>query len=120
LAQVLLESLAKANKGDFETGVRRAIDEDLGEGAATLDSVAKRLGTSSRTLQRRLADAQLTFSALVDDVRKGMALGLIENPKLSIFEIAAMVGYQDAPSFRAAFMRWTGMTPRDYRLSRTK
>lgn len=112
-AAVLLASLNEGH--DFENLVRTKIDEELANGTPSLAAVAKRLGMSGRTLQRRLLAEKLSFTTLVDDVRKSSALKLIENPRFSVFEIAALVGYRDSPSFRAAFARWTGTTPREYR-----
>jgi AraC-like DNA-binding protein len=116
-AAVMLASLKEGH--DFENVVRSRMDEVLANGTPTLGTVARRLGMSGRTLQRRLTEERLSFSDLVDDVRKTAALGLIENPRFSVFEVAALAGYRDAQSFRAAFVRWTGMTPRDYRRART-
>lgn len=115
-AAVLLSSLEEGR--EFENQVRTKIDEELANGTPSVAAVAKRLGMSSRTLQRRLGEEKLSFTELADDVRKKTALGLIENPRFSIFEVAALVGYRDAESFRAAFQRWTGMSPRDYRRGR--
>lgn len=115
-AAVLLSSLEDGH--EFENLVRTKIDEELANGTPSVGAVAKRLGMSSRTLQRRLGDEKLSFTELADDVRKKAALGLIENPRFSIFEVAALVGYRDAESFRAAFQRWTGASPRDYRRGR--
>lgn len=112
-AKVLLFRLGEGR--ELENAVRTKIDEELANGTPSVAAVAKRLGMSARTLQRRLGVESLSFTELVDDVRKTSALGLIENPRFSIFEIAALVGYRDAESFRAAFQRWTGMAPRDYR-----
>jgi AraC-like DNA-binding protein len=116
-ATVLLASLKEGH--DFENTVRSRIDEALANGTPTLVAVARRLGLSGRTLQRRLNEEGLSFSDLVDDVRRTAALGLIENSRFSVFEVAALAGYRDAESFRAAFVRWTGVTPRDYRRRRT-
>jgi AraC-like DNA-binding protein len=112
-AAVLLGTLEEGK--DFENLVRTKIDEELANGAPSVGAVAKRLGMSARTLQRRLTSENLSFSELAEDVRKKTALGLIENPRFSVFEVAALVGYRDAQSFRLAFQRWTGSSPRDYR-----
>jgi AraC-like DNA-binding protein len=111
-ANVLLETLPERG---FERDVRSKIDEGLASGAPLLATIASQLGMSARTLQRRLSAESLSFAALVEDVRRTTALGLIARPGCSVSEIAALTGYQDMPSFRAAFVRWTGNTPRAYR-----
>jgi AraC-like DNA-binding protein len=95
--------------------VRTRIDEALATGAPSLSAVARMLAMSARTLQRRLSEEGLRFTDLVDDARRSTSLKLIDDRRFSIHEIAALVGYVDAESFRAAFVRWTGMNPRDYR-----
>lgn len=46
-----------------------------------------------------------------------MALNLLNNPALSLSEIAFSLGYADASAFSHAFRRWTGRTPRTLRRS---
>jgi len=79
--------------------------------------VAKIVGISERTLQRRLARSALTYSDVVQEVRFSMASDLLANPDMNIADIAFAAGYENAPHFSRAFKRLTGMTPRDYRRS---
>jgi AraC-like DNA-binding protein len=113
-ARVLLDSLPERG---FERDVKSEIDEELANGTPSLPVVAARLGMSPRTLQRRLSSEGRSFAALVDEVRRVTALGLMARRECSVSEIAVLTGYQDTPSFRAAFVRWTGKTPRAYRQS---
>ncbi len=88
--------------------------------AARLDfppitAVAKQLGMSTRTLKRRLADHDTTFSALRDEQRLQRALLLLDNRELSIGEVAMGLGYSELSNFTRAFRKWTGMTPAAYR-----
>lgn len=112
-ATALLGGLGQSR--EFEGRVRAIIDEELANGAPDVETVARRLGMSRRTLQRRLREEGHSFKQLADDVCKTTALALVANPRFSISAIAAMSGYLDSKSFRAAFSRWTGQTPRDYR-----
>jgi AraC-like DNA-binding protein len=81
----------------------------------SLISVAKRLGTSARTLQRRLAGEGVSYERLLDDLRKTMALNLLVDVHLPITRIAAMVGFANPSAFTRAFRRWTGKSPAEYR-----
>lgn len=81
----------------------------------TKEYVASLLGTSSRTVQRRLSEWGLSYEQLLDDVRRNEAIRLIEDGRLTISDIAALVGYSDGPHFMRAFRRWTGMTPASFR-----
>lgn len=81
----------------------------------SITEVAKQLRMSTRTLKRKLAEHDTTFSALRDDQRRQRALLLLENRELSIGEIATKLGYSELPNFTRAFRKWTGMTPNAYR-----
>jgi AraC-like DNA-binding protein len=109
------ELLARAQSHHATERLARAqILKEITPGPPRLPNVARRIGMSARSLQRRLAEEGQSFAALVDDVRREEALALMRKP-LSISEIAALVGYRDDDSFRAAFVRWAGKTPREYR-----
>ncbi len=80
-----------------------------------LRSVAKEIGMSSRTLQRRLKCSGVDFEDLKDETRRSEALRLIRVGRYSATEIAYMVGYSDPAHFTRAFKRWTGRTPSHFR-----
>lgn len=94
--------------------VREAIADLLGREQPTLERVARRVAVSPRTLQRRLSDDNIQFGDLVDDVRKVVALQLMDGAT-DMAVVAARAGYRDLGAFRTSFQRWTGMTPREYR-----
>lgn len=80
-----------------------------------LKSVAREIGTSARTLQRRLKCSGVDFEDLRDETRRSEALRLIRLGRYSATEIAYMVGYSDPAHFTRAFKRWTGHTPSYFR-----
>ena len=82
---------------------------------ASLETIADRLCTTPRTIQRKLASEDTSFKELVEDVRKNLSLEYLRSTDLSVEEIALRLGYSDAPSFSHAFKRWTGVSPRDAR-----
>jgi AraC-like DNA-binding protein len=91
--------------------VRNAIAETLCDGSPTIRVVAKRLGTSVRTLQRRLGEHGAVFTTLVEDVRREVALRYLADGKAELTEIAFLTGYSELSAFGRAFRRWTGSTP---------
>lgn len=97
---------------------RREIGELLATGDARLPIVAQRLGTSERTLHRRLADEGTSFAALLDEARRDRASLLLEDRHLSCSEIAFLLGYTETAPFFRAFKRWTGQTPQAWRSAR--
>lgn len=76
-----------------------------------LPAIAGRMHVHPRTLRRRLADEGTTFRALRDDVHETLARNLLTEGGLSVQEVAAHLGYNDAAAFSHAFKRWTGRTP---------
>jgi AraC-like DNA-binding protein len=96
--------------------LRGLLSSALPAGDAMLKSVAKRLGLSPRGLQRRLAERGTSYAALVDDLRRELALRYVSEPDRGLSEIAASLGFSEGSAFHRAFRRWTGMTPRQYRL----
>jgi AraC-like DNA-binding protein len=95
--------------------VQRAIAVAVAHGVPDIDSVAGRLGTTARTLQRRLKDEGTTFAELTDAVRRSAAERYLADGRLPLAEIAFLLGFQDPSNFHKAFRRWTGNTPAAYR-----
>jgi AraC-like DNA-binding protein len=77
--------------------------------------VARRLGVSVRTLQRRLGADAVTFHDVRDAVLQHVATTLLARPALSLGEVAQRTGFADEDAFAKAWKRWTGQTPREFR-----
>jgi AraC-like DNA-binding protein len=69
---------------------------------------------TQRTFQRKLLEEGTTYRKLSGSVRKELALQLIKKSNHKMEEIAQMLGYSDASSFRRAFKQWTDNNPSDY------
>jgi AraC-like DNA-binding protein len=70
---------------------------------------------SRRTFSRALAKLGTSFHAIVETLRKDLALEYLKQSDLTLKEITFLLGYADISSFNHAFKRWTGKTPRDVR-----
>jgi AraC-like DNA-binding protein len=81
----------------------------------SMESVAKQLATTERTLNRKLNAEGTSFTQILDDVRCNLAKEYLYSTKLSIEDISELVGFSEAANFRHAFRRWTGGTPAQYR-----
>jgi AraC-like DNA-binding protein len=85
-------------------------------GDSGIDAIARALGLSRRTLQRRISASGLTFSKLSDQVRYELSCSLlVEQTDMGVTEIGYELGYRDPGSFTRAFRRFAGITPRHYR-----
>ncbi|HVU52194.1 MAG TPA: AraC family transcriptional regulator [Polyangia bacterium] len=100
--------------------VRRILTRLLGddEAGCSLAAVSASLHMSERSLQRRLADEGVTFDALLDELRRELALRYLADEKVAIAEIAYLLGYSEPSAFHRAFKRWTGTTPAEARQRR--
>jgi AraC-like DNA-binding protein len=100
--------------------VRRILATLLGddESGANLAAVATKLHMSERSLQRRLADEGVTFDAILDELRRELALRYLADEKVAIAEIAYLLGYSEPSAFHRAFKRWMGTTPAEARQRR--
>jgi AraC-like DNA-binding protein len=86
--------------------------------AQLLDHTAAHFGVSPATLRRRLDGEGTRWQQLKDEVRRDLALAHLANPRLSIEQVAAMLGFNDGPSFHRAFRQWMGAPPGAYRPAR--
>jgi len=98
--------------------VHAALLELLPSGAATVEAVCKKLGTSGRTLQRRLQEEGETFQSVLSRTREALARYYLKRPELTTTEISFLLGYEDSSSFYRAFTAWTGTTPEQARAAR--
>lgn len=85
----------------------RIADQDQ----SRLGEIAKTIGMSPRTLQRRLKLSGADFEELLEETRRSEAIKLLRQGKYSSTEIAYMIGYSDLAHFTRAFKRWTGYAP---------
>jgi AraC-like DNA-binding protein len=107
-----------AFQGSFRSAVENAIVPLLPHGKARVPEIARRLGLSQRTCARRLASEGLTFSQVLDSLRRDLARQYLADEDLSISRIAWLLGYQEVSALTHAFKRWTGQTPREERSHR--
>lgn len=99
----------------FTARVQKKLFQLIPSGQFSLENVAEEFGISARTVQRNLAVENIKFNQVVKNVQKIMTLNYLESKKLSIDEIAYLVGYTETSSFYRAFKGWTGKTVLQYR-----
>lgn len=90
---------------------------DRGDAAPTLVVLAQACRLSPATLRRRLEDEGAAWGRLKDEVRRDLALQLLAEGGLSVGDIAARLGFDDASTFYRAFRKWTGSAPGAWRAS---
>lgn len=118
LSDELFAFRGEANIGDF-TGVSKQVVDVLlmcvGQDNLSVDLVAKEMGVSARTLQRRLKRRGVRFVELRDVVRYSVSIELLVESQIKISDLANYLDFSDRNCFTAAFKRWTKFTPRQFR-----
>lgn len=105
----------------FADQVSTLIARELGQSnPVTAVGVARSLRVSARTLARRLEAEGTTFSDLLDGLRHRLAVEYMGRLTLSQSEVAFLLGFSHVAAFHRAFKRWTGQTPRRFRVQARK
>jgi AraC-like DNA-binding protein len=91
--------------------VETVLIEMLPLGEPDQQAVARQLGLSTRSLQRRLAAEGHTWKQLLEATRHKLALHYLCSTTHSIVDIACLLGYSDSANFTRACRRWEGKTP---------
>jgi AraC-like DNA-binding protein len=95
--------------------VRAALGQKICGERPAVEKVAKALGLSPRTLQRRLGELGTTYQKLLDEVRHRSARRLLARTDLAAGEVAFLLGFEELNSFTRAFHSWEGTTPSRWR-----
>jgi AraC-like DNA-binding protein len=96
--------------------VRRRLRGSLGAAAwPRLETVARELRLAPTTLRRRLEAEGTSYQRIKDELRRDAAIHHLRDGRLSVAEIAALLGFQETSAFHRAFKRWSGRQPGEYR-----
>jgi AraC-like DNA-binding protein len=113
-----LESMMAKLEPTLLERTRIAISDALPVGPPRIDQIAQRLAMSPRSLQRKLRDEGASFTNVIDEVRQELAESLLSEPSRSVAETCYLLGFSEPRAFHRAFKRWTGQTPRAWRMNR--
>ncbi|MGF1734246.1 helix-turn-helix domain-containing protein [Photobacterium satsumensis] len=95
--------------------IYHALSPYLCKQSMTITEAAKILGTTPRTLQRRLSQEHTSFKHIRENIMLATACRLMEEKAYSLTDIAVELGYADIAHFSRAFRKLTGFPPKDYR-----
>lgn len=98
--------------------VRAVLLEGLPSGLVAMKEVARKLGLSQRTLQRRIEAEGTSYQQLLRETRESLARHYLEKTALPAAEISFLLGFDEPNSFYRAFRAWTGTTPDSVRPAR--
>jgi len=101
--------------GTLSERVKIVLKRSLASGRPELSQIARELGMSDRTLQRRITEDGTSFRILLIEARRELAEQLLTDTDTSLAEVSYLLGYQDVNAFHRAFKDWEGTTPGDWR-----
>ena len=111
----LLAALPETHR--FRDRVSRCVADELPGGEPQVATIAAKMRMSARSLQRRLKVEETTFAEVLHELRRDLSMRYLRDPRISIPEVAFLLGFLDVTAFHRAFKRWTGSTPAEHRRS---
>lgn len=105
--KMLKERKAKRNLSVKEE-LKQIILTDFKGKVPPIEILASKLNLTVRSLQRRLASEQISFRQLSTEIKKEVTTQLLTSKKVKLKEVAALLGYSEASSFRRASKKWSG------------
>ncbi|WP_366553623.1 AraC-like transcriptional regulator QhpR [Aquibaculum sediminis] len=107
----------RRNPEGYAETLRNQIKLHLGDIAPTRGEMARILGIPDHVFQKQLREHGISFQELLNAARKELALHYLDDPAMSLTEVAHSLGYSELSAFSRAFRAWTGMSPQRYRRS---
>jgi AraC-like DNA-binding protein len=115
--QYAVELLAKLTEADSYTNrVSRIIIKLLRGETPTIEEVARELAMSVRNLQLKLKEEGTTYSAILDEIRRDLAMHYLKDREVPIAEISYLLGFSEPSVFHRCFKKWTNSTPAKFRV----
>lgn len=112
-AQALLKQLPHTTQLDER--LQQGILLGLQKNNYQIENIAQQLSMSVRQLQRYLQSQNTSYQQRVQQIRHMLALQYLQDPHLSLQEIALLLSYSEQSAFQRAFKHWTGQTPQMWR-----
>ncbi|MEZ5504537.1 MAG: AraC family transcriptional regulator ligand-binding domain-containing protein [Gammaproteobacteria bacterium] len=112
--QDFLKSLPSINLNYLPKKLRLVLMQSMGA-FPSLETAARKLGMSGRTLRRQLNSLGTNFQNELDLLRREFAISYLTKSDKCITEIALMLGFCDSSAFSKAFKKWTGESPREFK-----
>jgi len=111
-AENLLEQAPNADeRNEFLVNMRSMLIRALQEGEPTVDAVAEHFHMSPRSLHRKLKEEGVVFRDVLKQTRMRLAKQYLSDNKMSLPEVALMLGYSEQSAFNRAFKTWFDETP---------
>ncbi|MBP2328733.1 AraC-like DNA-binding protein [Kibdelosporangium banguiense] len=116
-AQQFLDSLEPSKETTTLNRVRELVELLLPSGRCSVEQIARSLGVDRRTVHRHLADANETFSSVLNSIRTELAEHMVSNRRYSLTEIATLLSFSSSSNFSRWFRGRFGCSPSQWRAS---
>ncbi len=114
-ADQLLQRLSPQKRIQGLNDIHRKMRQLLAAGDLSKDKLATSMNISSRTLQRRLEQANTSYQEALSHIRFELAKQLLRD-KVDSQSICTQLGFSEPRSFFRRFKQWSGMTTREFLL----
>jgi AraC-like DNA-binding protein len=119
-ARQMLDADPVAQMPEASAQVRELVVRLLAGGRCTITLVAQHLGVDRRTIHRRLAGEQQTFSAIVDAVRRELAVRYMKDRQRSLADVSSLLGFAAPSGFSRWYRRQFGGSASEHRSRRPR
>lgn len=96
-------------------GVRKRLREMPPTAWNAFDDLAAQMRMSPSTLRHRLAAEGQNYAAIRDEIRRDLAIEMLQATTLGVGEIATRLGFSEPSAFHRAFRKWTARSPAAFR-----
>lgn len=115
---MIAEHNSRQGSLSYVEAVKKAVSERYAE-KISFAALARELNISRNYLSNLFTkETGVNFMSYLSRYRIDKAKALLLKKRYSVYEIASMVGYQDAAYFSRAFKSMTGLSPLEYVMSR--
>jgi AraC-like DNA-binding protein len=112
---VVVDYITNMNTSQISIKVKNLIRVALENGEPSIESIAKQLNMSERSLRRRLKEEYISYREILKDTRMELATHYLTNTGLPITQVSLKLGFTDTSNFARAFTRWFNQTPSQFR-----
>lgn len=109
--QLLNTRQQESNRSSFASHVKKLLAREYNGQVPALSIIASHLNMSERSFQRKLQQEGLSYRSLALEMKKELAMNLLEHSDAKVNAISEVLGYAEPSAFRKAFKTWTNTTP---------
>lgn len=113
--EILTKQLADLDNTGLPDRCQAYLLKGMTSGEPSEEDLAKAMGMSRRTLQRKLGELGMTYKEVLQKTRYELALRYLDDPEMSVTDITFLLGFSEQSAFTRAFKRWSGQAPTHYR-----